>query len=235
MKFNLEQKIITKSNENEPFKIGTVVGYNEEIKSSDDIPLVKIDGEDFLVFGITVPYSEELEKRLNSLIPKQQYELLWAIRENDTGKRFYIMHGLPGSGKSTKAHLLAGQQGRVFSADDYHVMVGNGKYDWKPENVGKAHSWNQKRALAAFDANVSIIVIDNTNTTLKEMRAYLPHIKQAMELGYKVSIEEPDTEWAFDIEECFKRGTHNVPKVTLQKMYDRYVHNVDVEHVLFNM
>ena len=235
--FKKNDKVIVRSNEPEPYELGTFVRYDKEMKSPDDIPMVRFDrdGKIYTCFSIVVPFSEEMITRLDKLTPEQQYELLWAIRENDTGKHFYIMHGLAGSGKSTKAHLLAGHQGQVFSADDFFCMNDESKYNFDASQLGKAHAWNQRRSLDAIEAGIPIVVIDNTNTTLREMRAYLPHIKLAVSMGYQVSIEEPNTEWAFDIEECFKRGTHNVPKATLQKMYDRYFFNADVEDVLFNI
>jgi adenylate kinase family enzyme len=36
------------------------------------------------------------------------------------------MRGLPGSGKSTKAKVLAGEQGVIFSTDDFFIV--NGKF-----------------------------------------------------------------------------------------------------------
>ena len=232
--FKKGDKVIVSSNDSDA-KVGKFLHY-EELPNGPKIPHVEFaDGKILMCFVHVLPYSEDLADRLSKLQPEQQFDLLTAIKDWEGGKQFIIMRGLPGSGKSTKAKNLAGAQGQVFSADDYHVMIGNGKYNWKPENVGKAHSWNQRRALEALNAGIPIVVIDNTNTTLREMRAYLPHIKRAMLLGYKVSVQESDTSWAFDIEECFKKGTHNVPKETLQKMYDRYVLNVDVEHILFDV
>jgi predicted ABC-type ATPase len=231
MKFEVNDKVIVSSS-SEPAKVGHIIMY-EEMPGGQEVPVVDIEGIDMLCFGHVVPYSKEMEKRLSSLDPRQQYELLTAIKDWEGGKQFIIMRGIPGSGKSTKAKNLAGNQGQVFSADDYHVIMGGGEYMWMPKNVKNAHIWNQNRALAAFKADIPIIVIDNTNTTIREMRAFLPHIREAMQRGYKVSIEEPDTSWAFDIEECFKKGTHNVPKEVLQEMFNRYVMNVDVEHILF--
>jgi adenylate kinase family enzyme len=44
------------------------------------------------------------------------------------------MRGLPGSGKSTKAKELAGEQGLVFSTDDFFMV--NGKYIFDPKMIG---------------------------------------------------------------------------------------------------
>jgi predicted kinase len=234
--FKTGQKVIVSSNDCN-FKLGNFCCFENLDNCKTPIPMVTLYGnsEPLMCFGHVIPFSDEMFARLEKLTPSQQFDLLTAIKDWDGGKQFIIMRGIPGSGKSTKAKNLAGAQGQVFSADDYHVMIGNGKYDWRQENVGKAHDWNQKRSFAALNAGIPIVVIDNTNTTLREMKAYLPHIHRAMLLGYKVSIQEPDTSWAFNIDECFKRGTHNVPKATLQKMYDRYFLNADVEDVMFDL
>lgn len=231
--FKHNDKVIVKSSDIESYKIGRFIEDSDLSNCQGDIPVVKFAGDEerYMCFGIVLPYSKEMARRLDNIKNRQQFKFLTAIKDWENDKHFIIMRGLPGSGKSTKAKLLAGDKGKVFSADDYHMK--NGNYDWKPENVGKAHSWNQKQALDAFETDVPIIIIDNTNTTLREMRAYLPHIEQAMLRGYQVSIEEPDTEWAFNVEECFNKGTHNVPKDTLEKMNNRYVHNTNVEHIMF--
>ena len=226
--------VIVKGSNAEPYWIGTFLEMNQNIKSVDVPDVRNEEGEVFTCFGHVIPFSENIVTRLDKLSPGQQWSFLTAIKDWESGKQFIIMRGLPGSGKSFLANELAGHQGQVFSADDYHVIVGHGEYDWRPENVGKAHKWNQQRSLDAMKAGIPVVVIDNTNTTLKEMRHYLPHIKLAGQLGYKVSIEEPQTSWRFDIEECFKHNSHNVPKESIQKMYDRYQRfNADVENVMF--
>jgi predicted kinase len=235
--FKENETVIVSSN-NSNFKLGKFLAYEKMDNCDTPLPIVQLDGdtEPVMCFGHVLPYSDEIRERLELLSPNQQYDLLTALKVwKDDHKKFIIMRGLPGSGKSTKAKKLAGNQGQVFSADDYHVMMGNGKYDFRPENVGKAHSWNQRRAYAAVEAGVPIVVIDNTNTTLREMRAYRKHMKLAMLMGYTISIEESDTEWAFNIDECEKKGTHNVPRNVLEAMYNRYFLNADVEHVLFDI
>lgn len=235
IKYKKGDRVICRSNEEEPYKIGTFIEYNNILNSPDDIPMVQfdIDKKIYTVLGITIPYSEEMLKRLDKLTASQQWELLTLIRESKSGKIFYLMHGLPGSGKSTKARELAGTQGQVFSTDDYFMF--EGKYVWNRNNIGKAHLWNQRRSLEAIKAGIPIVVIDNTNTTIKELRSYIPHIKECMLRGYQVIIVEPDTVWAMDIEELLKKNTHNVPKEAIEKMKARYASNVQVEDVMFKI
>ena len=46
MKFNEDDKVIVKSNEDEKFKIGHFVGYYGLDNCPDPIPMVKFDDED---------------------------------------------------------------------------------------------------------------------------------------------------------------------------------------------
>lgn len=232
--FKKNDKVIVKSNEDTNFIVGTFVEYLGLDNCNVGIPTVNFGGAVGILncFGIVIPSSEEMIATLSKYTPDQQWELLTLIRDNEEGKQFILLRGIPGSGKSTRAKELAGEFGQVFSTDDYWHINEGGTYQFDINKLGKAHKWNQRRSLAAFGA-VPIIVIDNTNTTLKELRSYMPHIKRARDMGYQVRVEEAGTSWAFDIDECFKKGTHNVPKETLEKMYNRYYFNADVASILF--
>jgi NEDD4-binding protein 2 len=226
------QKIITKSNEHdENYRVGIFVAYNDALKSPDNIPMIEIEGITYTCFGITMPFTTSLTARLDKLTPKHQWEFLCAIKSWDSGNQFIIMRGLPGSGKSTLARKLAGLTGQVFSTDDFFSMTG--EYIFNPTRLGKAHKWNQNRSKAAFSANIPIIVIDNTNTTISEMRNYLPHIELARLYGYQVFIAEPDTDWRFNVDELVLKNSHGVPKEAIQRMADRYAHDVRLEDILF--
>jgi adenylate kinase family enzyme len=49
-------------------------------------------------------------------------------------KTLILMRGLPGSGKSTKAQILAGKDGLIFSTDDFFMV--NGKYVYDAKMIG---------------------------------------------------------------------------------------------------
>jgi predicted kinase len=66
---------------------------------------------------------------------------------------------------------------------------------------------------------VDCIIIDNTNITLKEFTGYLDH---AIAFGYEVKVMEPATSWKHDVEVCFERNTHNVPREVIERMKKRY-------------
>ena len=137
-------------------------------------------------------------------------------------KTIFILRGLPGSGKSTVA-----QGNQAFSTDDY-FMVG-GVYVFDPEQLGPAHRWNKWRVSKACERGWDRIFVDNTNTTWKEFKDYLD---LALEHGYDVVFRTPLTSWAFDVEACFLKNSHRVPKSVIEKMYDRFMSNEEITKLM---
>ena len=86
-------------------------------------------------------------------------------------KEFIIMRGTPSSGKSYLANEIAGEKGKVFSADDYHIDPATKEYNWKPENVKAAHQWNHQRVNDAIEQGISPVIIDNTHIKKWELIA----------------------------------------------------------------
>ena len=69
-----DTKVIVRSNEDEPFKIGTLQGIYVS-----NIPYVLIDGESCLCAGIVIPHTLEMEEFLLSLSYDRQWEILSGI------------------------------------------------------------------------------------------------------------------------------------------------------------
>lgn len=144
-------------------------------------------------------------------------------------KVLYVLRGLPGSGKSTKAKELAGDTTNIFSTDDFFINPKNGKYEFDPKLIHQNHSLNVKRTEEAMVNGVTPIVVDNTNIKFYEMKRY---IILAQKYGYEVEFHEPDTPWARDAEELAKRNTHGVPQHSIQRMIDRWDYNPTIEDIL---
>lgn len=137
-----------------------------------------------------------------------------------------IIRGLPGSGKSSLALKLmqTTQCGLSLSTDEYFNK--RGVYVFKPELLGNAHAWNQKRAMDAVNDRSNLIIIDNTNTMAWEMR---PYVELAVNNNYKVHIMEPDTPWKFKPKVLAVKNTHKVPKQKIEIMLERYEKNISIE------
>jgi hypothetical protein len=141
-------------------------------------------------------------------------------------KKLVFTRGLPGSGKSTYAHELKAKHHDscfICSTDQYWERP-DGVYDFNWELLGKSHVWNQRRVkeILCDEENRpwdTVVVVDNTNITFSEMK---PYIKMAIECEFDIEFVEPDTEWRYDVEECFNRTTHGVPYATILKMSQRW-------------
>lgn len=124
-------------------------------------------------------------------------------------KILYIVRGLPGSGKSTFAETITPRYA-ICTADDYHME--DGIYNWKPENVSKAHEKCREKCEALMKAKTPKITVANTSTTAKEMK---PYFDLAIAYGYAV--------FSIVVENRHKGvNTHNVPEVTLKNMRARF-------------
>ena len=154
------------------------------------------------------------------------------------------MRGIPGSGKSTTAKTLAPKE-NIFSTDDYWGP----KYNFDISKIGQAHNWNQQRACEAMQKGITPIVVDNTNTTWKEID---PYALAAVRLGYEVEFCEPASDWwrnveyyirqrhlkaeqiiGWDLKRCVSElshyGTHNVPAFVIEKMISRWQYTADIQ------
>lgn len=149
-------------------------------------------------------------------------------------KKMVILRSLPGGGKSTIANDIKMKHKDscfICSTDDYWLRP-DGIYDFNWEYLGRSHLWNQRRVeliirkgredqIRGWNFDL-VVVVDNTNITFEEMK---PYIKIARKHGLEIEFKEPDTEWRYDVEECFKRNTHGVPYATILKMSQRWESN----------
>lgn len=128
----------------------------------------------------------------------------------------FIMRGLPGSGKSTAARRLAADYDAIIcSADDYFVNSDTGEYEFNGSLLRHAHQFCQKMAASALRQNRSV-VIDNTNIKRKDVEVY---VELARRIGVQVSVVSTDER---DVDVCFSRNTHGVPREVIQRMKDQY-------------
>jgi len=128
----------------------------------------------------------------------------------------YIVRGLPGSGKSTRAldqlkHYSmkysvdeCDPKKHIFSTDDYFYQMVEPeqpeKYSFVYRFVEAAHKWNWLRAQDAFIARRTPIIIDNVHTRPCQAKRYCV-LAQAH--GYKVNIIYPNTEVFRKFEEAY--------------------------------
>jgi len=131
-------------------------------------------------------------------------------------RKLFILRGLPGSGKSEKAKQLVGN-GVIHSTDNFFIR--DGKYVFDSDNIGRFHCLNLMNSIRSMQRGVSPIIIDNTNIVSSHCSGY---VDQGKLYGYEIIIVEPDTPWAFNVEELVKRNTHDTPRETIVEMLEQY-------------
>ena len=124
-------------------------------------------------------------------------------------KTLIIIRGLPGSGKSTFAKLIMPEYA-ICTADDYHMR--DGIYDWKPENVSKAHKKCREKCEVLMKMNTSRIAIANTSTTFAELKPYFDLAKAYGYIVFSIIVENRHN----------GVNVHNVPENTLRNMRNRF-------------
>lgn len=160
--------------------------------------------------------------------------------END--KVLKLMRGVPSCGKSRRARELAGDDPSViFSADAFFGdSYEQYRATWTPQKAFEAHKECRKNTRMAMQRQQKLVIVDNTNTMIREMSIYFG---MAVQYQYRVDIEEPTSPWwVNDIEpylmnkeanrkhlekQCEllwekNKETHGVPLENIKKMLFRY-------------
>lgn len=129
----------------------------------------------------------------------------------------YILRGLPGSGKSTLARDIAASDldNTVVASADTFFIDEEGEYKFDPAKLPEAHAWCRGKVEGAMAAKAAHVVVDNTNIRVAHFK---PYLDLAEVYQYKVKIVMPETIWAWDPLECFKRNKHGVPLAAIQRM-----------------
>lgn len=123
-------------------------------------------------------------------------------------KHLFILRGIPGSGKSTIAELIARYTN--VAADDYFDIFNSKNFD--PKLLGKAHQWCFAQVEDWMQQEEEKIAVHNTFTREWEYKDY---IKLAKKYGYTVHVMVVENHHG-------NKSVHNVPEDKIQQMRDRF-------------
>jgi len=125
-------------------------------------------------------------------------------------KTCYIMRGIAGSGKSTKARELAGESGVIHSTDSFFMR--NGVCEFNPKLLDVNHRRNLEAFKRSIRAGIITVVADNCNHRVAH---FLPYIEFARIYGYQIEIIEMKPVSA---EAAASRSLHSTPIATVERM-----------------
>ena len=131
-------------------------------------------------------------------------------------KKFYVIRGVPGSGKTTLAEHLRSIYTElekivvICEANDY--LMRNGQYSYSPSLLPKAHEECRDRIISSMQGDVDVIILTNTSTRFWEFEEYM---NLAKEFGYDCTVM---------VTENYHGGKspHNVPEEKLDIMRRRF-------------
>lgn len=127
--------------------------------------------------------------------------------------KLYLVRGLPGSGKSTRASHLDVTE--VCEADQYFEIGGD--YQFDPKKLSQAHAWCREKTRRVLQRGESVAVA-NTFTQWWEME---PYFQMAEETGAEVEVVSVYDGGCSD-EELAARNLHGVPLETIRRMRERW-------------
>ena len=126
-------------------------------------------------------------------------------------RKLIIVRGLPGSGKTTFAKMLATAMAGIHRETDMFFVDKNGVYRFDASKIREAHEWCQREVKHLMEYGHPIVV-SNTFTQEWEMQFYLNCAKQ---YGYEVTSIIVENRHG-------NASVHDVPGATIQKMKDRF-------------
>ena len=132
--------------------------------------------------------------------------------------RLVMIRGLPGSGKTTFAHLLASvfdiwSQLQRDQPSNWRVLEANQYMQNKtfnPSAVASYHHCCQTQTRQFVESGTGVIVT-NTFTTTNEMQPYIDIAKSYGLTSQQVLILEPPTRWKHDISKCRLLCSMDIP------------------------
>lgn len=124
--------------------------------------------------------------------------------------KLILIRGLPGSGKTTLALSMVGENRDIFHIEaDMFFLDAHGVYRFDKSRLRAAHDWCYTHATNHLRMGKTVIV-SNTFTRIQEMQ---PYIKYAMRHNH---------DWQIIVCHGEYPSIHNVPPETIARMKARW-------------
>jgi predicted kinase len=123
-----------------------------------------------------------------------------------------ILRGISGAGKSTYTKANH-PNATVCSADNFFIT--DGVYNFDRQKLGRAHDWCKNQFESALQRGDDQVVVDNTNTTMRELKFY---VDTAAKYGYELQVVRLVVDPAI----AAARNQHGVPAEGVQAMQNRF-------------
>jgi signal recognition particle GTPase len=137
----------------------------------------------------------------------------------------YIMRGLPGAGKSTRAAAITaaaaarGAACAVHSTDSFFVDARDGVYRFDVTQLSANHDANHAAFVGSLNARVPVVIVDNTNIEPWHFERY---VIDAWAAGYAVREELVGEFNEAAVSVYAARNVHGVPHDKLLVMLDAW-------------
>lgn len=125
---------------------------------------------------------------------------------------FYIVRGIPGSGKTTFVKHLT----NLFVEADHFFYDKEGNYTFDANKLHEAHKWCQNEIENMMKMGFYKIAVSNTSTTEKELQVYLDLAKKYNYQVFSVVVENRHG----------NSNVHGVPEEALNRMENNLRNNL---------
>lgn len=127
--------------------------------------------------------------------------------------KLYLIIGIPGAGKSTKAKAIINEYNKKHIAINHYeadmFFEQSGAYKFDVTKLGIAHQWCQSKTEESMKKGIDVIV-SNTSLTAWERRPYLTLAKK-----YHYDVEVITCNGGY-------KNIHGVPDEALERMKKKY-------------